>query len=110
MCDVKLTEKEIKDGAGFAALSYVFFLWILVFLFKKDNEFAHYHAKQGLVIFIAEIVVFAFLSFLPLIGVVFKVAGIIVFPVCCLYGVYSSLIGKAANIPGVSAVAARLVV
>ena len=39
---IKLTDKEIKEGAPFAALSYVFFLWIFTFIFKKEK----YHAYE----------------------------------------------------------------
>ena len=76
MNEVKLTDNEIKEGAPFAALSYVFFLWILAFIFKKDNRFAHFHAKQGIVIFIGEIVC-GFLALFPLIRVLFYLIGLI---------------------------------
>ena len=108
--ELKISEEEIREGAGFAALSYIFFLWILVFLFKKDNKFAHYHAKQGLVLFIIEIAVVASLFFLPFLGILIYYLGMPVFVLCSLYGIYSSLTGKLSKIPGVSNVASKLVV
>ncbi|UCC95484.1 MAG: hypothetical protein JSW40_01730 [Candidatus Omnitrophota bacterium] len=105
----QLAEKEIREGAPFAALSYVFCLWILVFIFRKDNRFAHFHAKQGVVIFIGE-VVFGFLSFLPLIGSLFRVIGLIIFLFASLYGIYASLTGKIAKIPVVSDIADKLII
>ena len=57
----KETEKKSKEAQGaendkyVAAISY---LWILCFVplfLKKKSKFAQHHAKQGLVLFIAEI-------------------------------------------------------
>ena len=41
MKDIKLSKQEITEGAPFAVLSYVLFLWILTFILKKDNEDMH---------------------------------------------------------------------
>jgi uncharacterized membrane protein len=109
MENLQFDEKEIKEGAPFAALSYVVFLWILAFIFKKDNRFAHYHAKQGIVIFIGE-VVFIFLSLIPLIGIFFYITGILLFLAISLYGIYSSLTGRCARIPLVSEIADKLII
>jgi fumarate reductase subunit D len=106
---VQLDQNEIKDGAPFAALSYVFFLWILVFIFRKSNQFAHFHAKQGIVVFIGEIV-FIVLSLLPIIGIVFYVSGLLLFLFLSLYGIYSSLTGKMARMRFISNVADKFVV
>jgi uncharacterized membrane protein len=112
MEELKLTEEEIKEGAGLAALSYIFFLWILTFIFKKENRFAHYHARQGLVIFIGEAVCI-FLPFLPLLGILgvflYKL-GMTLFLILSLYGIYSSLTGKLCRIPGVTNIASKLVI
>ena len=40
----------------FAGLSYFSFLFVLPYLFKGDDKFATYHAKQGLNLFIAGII------------------------------------------------------
>ncbi|HIE35880.1 MAG TPA: hypothetical protein EYP89_01415 [Candidatus Omnitrophica bacterium] len=109
MENLQFEEKEIKEGAPFAALSYVFFLWILAFIFRRDNRFAHYHAKQGIVIFIGE-VVFVFLSLIPLIGILFYITGLLLFLAVSLYGIYSSLTGKCARIPLVSEIADKLII
>jgi uncharacterized membrane protein len=109
MEDLKLTEEEIKDGAPFAALSYVFFLWILSFILKKENRFAHFHAKQGVAIFIGE-VVFGVLALLPLIGKVFYVIGLLLFLCLSLYGIYYALTGKTVRMPVVSNIADKFVI
>jgi uncharacterized membrane protein len=50
--------KEIDEGRFFALISYISFLCIVSLLFKKDNKFVLYHAKQGLVLFVFEVVVY----------------------------------------------------
>ncbi|MDP2940418.1 MAG: hypothetical protein Q8O13_10165 [Candidatus Omnitrophota bacterium] len=109
MEELKLTEEEIKDGAPFAALSYVFFLWILTFISKKDNRFAHFHAKQGIVVFVGEMVC-GVLALLPLVGKVFYVLGLFLFLILSLYGIYYSLTGKMVRMPVISSIADKFVV
>lgn len=104
----KFDEQEIKEGAPFAALSYVLFLWILTFIFKRDNGFAHFHAKQGIVIFIGEVVCLPFL-FIPVIKVLFVLLGLLLFA-ASLYGIYLSLTGKCESIYVISDIANKLVV
>ena len=107
--ELKLPEEEIREGAAFAALSYVFFLWILAFIFKKDNRFAHFHARQGLVIFILEIICF-FIPFIPILGGLLYVWGWILLVVASLYGVYSSLTGKLCHMPFITRIASKMVI
>ena len=60
-------EQEIREGKFFAVISYVCFLCIITLILKKDNRFALYHAKQGLVLFVLEVVAFI-LSIIPFLG------------------------------------------
>jgi uncharacterized membrane protein len=109
MEDSKLDIEEIREGAPFAALSYCFFLWIFAFIFRKNNRFAHFHARQGIVVFIGE-VVFIVLALLPFIGKIFYVTGLILFLFVSLYGIYSALTGKLARIPLVAEIADKFVI
>lgn len=104
-----LSITEIREGAPFAVLSYVGLLWIIPFIFKPQNRFARYHARQGLIIFVYELICIFFLFF-PYIGVfLYKTGWVILFAVS-LYGVYASLTGKLCRIPLVTSLAQRLVV
>ena len=109
MEEVNLTENEIRDGAPFAALAYVLFLWIFVFIFRKDNRFAHFHAKQGIALFIVELASM-FLPLLPWFGEVLARLGLICCVIASLYGIYAALTGKMVRIPGIGGIAERLVV
>jgi uncharacterized membrane protein len=103
-------EREVKEGAPYAVLSYVFFLWILTFIFKKEaNRFAHFHAKQGIVIFVGEVICL-FLLMIPLVGTVFSHIGFIILFVASLCGMYSALTGKAKRIALVGDIADKMVI
>lgn len=67
------------DSNLMAALSYVWVLSIVMLIVKKDDEFVKFHAKQGLILFIA-----SFIGVIPVIGwiiwlvvVVFDIVGFI---------------------------------
>lgn len=104
----RLDRKLIKDGAPFAVLSYVFLLWILTFIFKKDNAFARFHAKQGIVIFVGNLICFVF-GLIPVIGAIFHLLGFVLI-LTSLYGVYLSLTGKCEKIYLVGDIADKLTV
>jgi len=63
-----------QDAKLFAALSYLWFLSILLLVLKKDDEFVRFHAKQGAVIFVVSII----LWFIPILGWMLQVAVLIV--------------------------------
>jgi uncharacterized membrane protein len=62
-----------------AALSYVWILSVVMLIIKKDDEFVKFHARQGLILFIASFVgVIPFIGwFIWLIVVVLDIVGFI---------------------------------
>jgi len=108
MKEYKFSQEEVKDGAPFAAISYVLILWILTFILKKDNGFARLHARQGIVISVGHLVCLPFMA-LPAIGPLFKFFEVILV-VVSLYGILLSLTGRCDRIYAVSDIADRLVV
>jgi len=103
----EITKKEIKEGMPFALLSYILFLWILTFIFEKDNRFAHFHAKQGMVIFIGDVICL-YLLFIPVLGGLFRLILFILF-ILSLYGIYLALTGKCKKIYLIGDIADKLV-
>ena len=97
--------KEIKEGKLWAVFAYLGPLCLLPLLNKKDNKFALHHAKQGLVLFVGELI--AFIVFLiPFIGqfiLVFlgRLIGLI-FGIYSIIGIIQSLIGKYWKAPIIS--------
>lgn len=51
----------------FGVLAYLGILVLIPLLVKKDDGFVHWHAKQGLVLLIADVVVWVFMM-IPIIG------------------------------------------
>lgn len=89
-----------QDDRLLAALSYVYFLAPIILLMKKGNEFVAFHARQGLVLLIASII----LWFIPVIGWFLNA---VVF-VAIVIGFIMSLNGTKWRMPGVGAIAERL--
>ncbi|MCP4651998.1 MAG: hypothetical protein GY858_01260 [Candidatus Omnitrophica bacterium] len=103
------SQEEIKEGAPFAALSYVFFLWIFAFTYKKNNNFALFHARQGLVLFFLKL--FCLVApVLPFISRGLSNVAMLVLVAASFYGVYNALTGKSKQIPLVTKIAAKLVI
>jgi len=63
----KSSKKTAKQGDVYAIFSYFGVLCLIPLLARKDNEFAQFHAKQGLILFIAEVVTF-FVQQVPVVG------------------------------------------
>lgn len=53
---VRNTAQAQDSSKLFAGMSYFSFLFILPYLFKSDDKFATYHAKQGMNLFVAGII------------------------------------------------------
>ena len=52
----KFDAKDVADNKAVAALSYISILFLVPLLLKKDSPFAKAHAKQGLILFLYEVV------------------------------------------------------
>lgn len=87
------SKKEIQEGKVFALMGYLFVLCIIPLVFKKDNQFALFHAKQGLVIFVAEVATLI-ISVIPRIGTLILTFGILLLGLLSLWGIIQSLSGK----------------
>lgn len=79
----KSSDPDVEANKVIAALSYVWILFLVPLLAKRDSKFAQFHAKQGLVLFIIELIAglivwFPFFGQLIMLGlIVVAVMGII---------------------------------
>ncbi|MBM3245329.1 MAG: hypothetical protein FJZ15_06025 [Candidatus Omnitrophica bacterium] len=106
--EIKETPKEIEEGKILAVVSYWFFLCILPFLLKKDNKFAVFHGKQGLVLFIFLVAGFIF-NIIPFLGwLVYRVISFI-YLLFLLWGTINALMGKYYRLPIVADIADKIV-
>jgi len=102
-------EQEIRDGKFFAIISYVSFLCIITLALKKNNKFALYHAKQGLVLFVMEVAAFI-LSIIPLLGWLIGVLGYTLFLLVSLWGIMQASLGIYCRIPFVTKISENVVI
>lgn len=47
--------KDVADNRFVACLSYIWVLFLIPLLAKKESKFCQFHAKQGLVLFLVEV-------------------------------------------------------
>jgi len=100
-------EKEVKDGKIFAVISYWLFLCILPFIMKKDNAFAVFHAKQGLILFLFFVAAFIGGN-LPFLGYFIWRACALAYSVIALWGSVQALMGNYSRIPVVFGIAQKI--
>lgn len=91
--------KISTESKVFAMISYLWVLFIIPLLIKKDDAFAHYHAKQGLMLFIACTIIWA-LSYIPILGwfIIGPLGGLACL-ILWIFGIYHSLKGMKEPIP-----------
>ena len=103
------SQKEIQEGKFFAVISYISFLCIISLLLKKDNKFAVYHAKQGLVLFVLETVSFI-LSVIPFLGGILRTLGIVAFSLVSIWSILQVMMDKTHKIPVISDIAEKVII
>jgi len=62
-----IDNKDIEDNKVIAAIGYIWILCLVPLFLKRRSSFAQFHAKQGLVLFILEVVGWL-IFWIPLIG------------------------------------------
>lgn len=74
---ISSNELDAKQNSGIAALSYMWILFLVPLLGKRDSKFAQFHAKQGMVLFGVEIIAGMFIWF-PLFGQLLNIGLIVI--------------------------------
>lgn len=101
-------DKEILEGKMFAVIGYISILCVLTLILKKENKFALFHGKQGLVLFLGEIACWV-VAIIPFLGWIISSLLTLVFILVSLYGILQALEGKYTKIPIVSDFADKIV-
>lgn len=99
-------QKMIEEGKTAAIFGYIPFLCFIPLIKMKDNPFALKHGKQGLILFLIEIIAVVFL--LPKISDLFWTAVLILCLVFVLLGILYVLQGKTWKIPYIGDLAEKL--
>jgi len=104
----KTGSKDVEENKVWAAIGYLGILFLIPLLAKKDSPYAQYHAKQGLALFLAGLIVGA-ASAIPFIGwfIVAPIGGIILL-ILFVIGLINSLGGKMQPLPVIGKMAENL--
>jgi uncharacterized membrane protein len=87
-----------KEKVGFYSRLWVISAYIWVFAFvpyflKRKNEFVQFHAKQGVVLFVTEIILIL-ISVIPIIGQIVGMIGFLFCTFLSIKGIIMGLTGK----------------
>jgi uncharacterized membrane protein len=106
---LEVDAEDAEKNKIFGILAYLGILWLVPWLAAKDSPFAKYHANQGFVLFLLEIVIWIalfvvniVLAMLPgglgFIGAIFGLLYLV--PLALLiYGIFNALFGKCVPLP-----------
>lgn len=90
-----------------AALSYIWILFLVPLITKKDSPFAKFHAKQGLVLFIAWIAV-SVVGIIPVLGWIVGFVGSIAILILSIMGFLKAIQGEQWTLPVLGEYAKKL--
>jgi len=90
--------KKTEDNKLIAILSYIGVLCLIPLLTKKDDEFVFFHAKQGLVLFIAEVIT-AFVAAIPFLGWIIAPLASLLWIILSIVGIVNVLGDKTKELP-----------
>lgn len=91
MTEIKKDKKDIENNKIISALGYVWILCLVPLFLKRNSKFAQFHAKQGVLLLIVEIVAFV----IPGIGWLLYMIAL----AYALIGIKSALEGKYWEMP-----------
>lgn len=83
-------QKDIQENKLIASLSYLWILFLVPLVLRKESKFCQFHAKQGLILFILSL-----FSWVPLVGWLIFIAVIVI----ALIGIYKAYLGEYWEIP-----------
>ena len=104
---------EIQNGKLMGILSYIGILVLIPILVEKNNRFVKFHANQGLVLFIVNIIyniavkiVVSILAIIGLAGIVSTILGLVgwVFVILAIIGIVNVCQGKAKELPVIGSI------
>ncbi len=99
--------KDVSDNKAIAAIGYLGILFLIPLLAKKDSDFAQYHAKQGMILFIFEIVLWI-VAMIPILGWILAFIGWIFAFICFIMGLVNALNGVKKPLPLIGSFAGKV--
>lgn len=83
-------DQDVENNKTVAALSYIWLLFLIPLILKRDSKFCQFHAKQGLILFIL-----SFIAWFPVIGWLIGLAILVI----SVVGIIKALSGESWEIP-----------
>ena len=103
----KALDPVIAEGKFFAAVGYLSILCFVPLFLKRDNKFAQFHGRQGLILFILEVAA-SMLVVVPIVGeVVFRLAWV-VFGIFSLAGIVKVLTNQYWEMPVIYPISSKV--
>lgn len=94
--------EDIENNKVMGVLAYIGILFLVPLLAAPKSRFARFHANQGLVLFLAEIilgVVAGVLGFIPIVGWIVRSVVSVVGLILMILGIVNAASGKAKELP-----------
>lgn len=92
--------KDVEENKVLAAISYLWIISLVILLIKKESPFAKFHAKQGLILWIASVVCWI----IPVVG---WILNLVIF-IFIVIGFIQAMSGKWWKVPGVGQLAEKI--
>lgn len=112
---VEIPEKEIEEGRVLAVIGYLWILFLLPLLLQRQNRFAQFHGRQGLILFVfwflIWVVFFLILGHIPFVGRVFHIIGYLsylAYAILAVIGLIKAASGECWRIPVLGAYAEQI--
>jgi uncharacterized membrane protein len=90
--------KDFEENRLLAAVGYLGILCLVPLLAKKDSAFCQFHGRQGLVIFIVWLILWA-CNIIPFLGQLIWILGSLVVLILVILGIVHALNGEEWEVP-----------
>ena len=97
----------IRDGKFFAVIGYISILCFVPLFLKRDNPFAQFHGRQGLILFILELAA-SMLKVVPVLGDVIFTLAWVVFGISSLVAIVKVLMNQYWEMPVIHPIASKI--
>lgn len=104
---IQTQDPVIAEGKFFAVVGYISLLCFAPLFLKRDNKFAQFHGRQGLILFILEVAA-SMLKVVPILGDVIFTLAWVVFGIFSLVAMVKVLMNEYWEMPVISAIAAKI--
>lgn len=91
-------QTPMQDDKIIAAIGYLWLLFLIPLLLKKNNDYCQFHAKQGLVLFVFSFIIMI-LGVIPILGWLIAFVGWVIIVIFALLGFVNALQGRKWEMP-----------